>query len=107
MLDKNELEEILNRLEKSDDDAKEMTCIYEDCEYYLKQIYQDGWIDEGKYAQNYLVFALMKGNIDTDIRISQCVCRTGNHWSGYDYEYYELVQVEEVEVTVKKWVSVR
>lgn len=106
-MDKNELKEIMNLLYESSDDAEDMLCKYNDSEYMLKLIDEDGWSDEGKYQSNEKILALLKDGVDTDIRVSQGVYRTGDHWSGHEYEYYDLEQVEEVEVTVKKWVKVK
>lgn len=104
MINKEDLEIIIEELNESAKSAENMYCEYKDSEYTLKEIYEDGWSDEGKYSTNFYVFALEKNEEDTGIRLGQSVNRYGSYYSDYEWEYESIALVEEKEVTIKKWI---
>lgn len=103
MIDKKELEIIKNMLEESSTIAEDMECTYNNSYYNLKEIYEDGWSDEGKYSTNFMVYALQKDKEDTGVRFGQTVSRFGSYHSSYEWEYESIALVEEREMTIKGW----
>lgn len=103
-ISKEELEIIIEGLNKSDGCAENMYYIHNNFEYDLKEIYNEGWSDEGKCSTNFFVYALRKDEEDTGMRLGQFVTRYGSYYSDYDWDYESVALVKEKEVTIKKWV---
>lgn len=103
IISKEDLEIIIENLNESAKDAEDMFCVYNDSEYDLKEIYNDGWSDEGKYSSNFIVYTLQKDKEDTGIRLGQSVTKWGSYYSDYEWEYESIALVEEKEMTIKKW----
>lgn len=95
---------IIEELNESAKSAEDMYCEYKDSEYTLKEIYNDGWSDEGKFSTNFMVYTLQKDEKDTNIRLGQSVTRYGSYYSDYEWQYESIALVKEKEITIKKWV---
>lgn len=82
--------------------SKQMEKILEEYdidEFEYEHVYQSEWTDEGKYASSDVIFKK-----DGKYYMFNAT-RYGNHYRGYDLEFYdnEAIEVEKVKVVKEIW----
>ncbi|MCY9737508.1 hypothetical protein M5X17_27785 [Paenibacillus alvei] len=70
--------------------------------FEYEKVTESDWIDEGKIQSCEIIFK------HDDKYYAFDLLRTGDHWSGYELEYYddEAIEVVKKPITTYEWVSV-
>ena len=84
---------------------------FENVNYAFNEFDNEEDIDEGKYKSGATIYELVVYDENdkekqTGIFVRQSYTKYGEYWSGYEYEYDELVQVEEKQKTITYWAEV-
>lgn len=106
-------EELLEDID-TNNSLEEQVININDKKYSFEEVYEDGWIVHGKYANNYFVFRVAvydkNGNFleDLDMFIKQNCMRCGDYFSYYEYEFETPYLVKEKIETVisRNWVAI-
>lgn len=81
--------------------------------YGFKEIEREDVVDEGKYKLGANIYQLVVRdketgtNTGTLLFFKQPFVAYGDYWSGYEYEYEEVIQVEQKQKTITYWADIK
>jgi len=88
-------QEIINGIDQ-EDFLEDQSVVVNDVRYYLSEVENAGWEDDGKYQYRYATYQIVNVNENYKTTksynafISQSVSRTGSYYSDYYYDYLEI-----------------
>lgn len=77
----------------------------DDVGFEYELVHEGEWEDEGKFQSAEFVFL----NLEDNKHYMFSATRSGNHWSGYEMDFWDtdVVEVEQKEIKIMQWVEVK